>query len=228
MLFFLDTASVREIEEAIDKTGMVDGITTNPSLIVRCGRPMEEVIRDICGLVSGPVSAEVTDMGRKEMLSQARRLAALAPNVVVKVPLTPDGLLCCQALAKEGIPVNVTLCFSTVQAVLAAKAGAAYVSPFLGRSEENGVGGAELLEEIRCAYDNAFPEGQTKILAASIRGPEHIRAAALTGADAVTMPLSVLYQLYRHVLTERGLDVFCKEWQQYEKGHNQFGAHEAE
>lgn len=221
MLFFIDTASIEEIKKSLD-TGMVDGVTTNPSLIVRCGRPFLEVIAEICRIVGDrPVSAEATSEDREEMWRQAKQLAAIAPHVVVKLPLTQDGLVVCRRLRDEGIDVNMTLCFSPQQALLAAKAGATYVSPFVGRLEDNGGDCARvaLLEGLSALFKKGFYPGfSTKILLSSIRRVEHVVEAFSMGADVVTLPPSIFYELYRHPLTSKGLEAFAAEWAQYEKG----------
>ena len=209
MHLFLDTADIAVIR-TLAETGLVDGVTTNPSLIAKFGRPMLEVIAEICDLVEGPVSAEVAATDIEGMLAEGRALADIAPNVVVKLPLTPDGLIATQAFAREGVRTNVTLCFSANQALLAAKAGATYVSPFVGRLDDAGEDGIPLLHDIRAVYDNfAF---DTEILAASMRGPEHVQAAAIAGADAATLPPEVFDALFKHPLTERGLELFMADW----------------
>ena len=209
MQIFLDTADTRLIGE-LAATQLVDGVTTNPSLIAKSGRPMAEVIAEICDLVEGPVSAEAVAADAPTMLAEGRKLADIASNVVVKLPLTRDGLTATAALAREGIRVNVTLCFSAVQALLAAKAGAAFVSPFIGRLDDHGADGALLLAEIRAIYDNY--DFDTALLAASIRGPAHVKAAALAGADCATIPPAVFSELFKHPLTEKGLEIFQADW----------------
>ncbi len=211
MQFFVDTADVAEIED-LAATGMVDGVTTNPSLIAGTGRDFMDVLREICAIVTGPVSAEVTATDFDTMLAEGRRLAGLAPNITIKVPLTWDGLKACKALSDAGTAVNVTLCFSVNQALLAAKAGAAYISPFVGRLDDIGHDGMELIGEIREVYDN-YPDLETKILVASIRTPLHLRQAALIGADVATLPPGVLRKLADHPLTEKGLAAFLADWQ---------------
>jgi transaldolase len=209
MQLFLDSTDTAQIRD-LAATGLVDGITTNPSLIAKSGRPMLEVIAEICDLVEGPVSAEVTAREVSGMLAEGRKLASVANNVVVKLPLTRDGLIATAELAREGIKVNVTLCFSAVQAMLAAKAGASFISPFIGRLDDHGADGMELIGEIRAIYDNyAF---DTEILAASIRSPDHVKAAALAGADCATIPPSVFVDLFKHPLTDKGLDQFLSDW----------------
>lgn len=210
MKFFVDTADIGEIRE-LSETGLLDGVTTNPSLILKAGRPIADVIAEICDLVDGPVSAEVAAIDLDGMLKEGRKLAAIAKNVAVKVPLTLDGLKACRALADEGRMVNVTLCFSAVQALLAAKAGATFISPFIGRLDDMGIDGMELIEEIRAIYDN-YPALKTEILAASIRTPNHVKLAALAGADVATVPPSVLKSLVKHPLTDKGLETFLADW----------------
>ena len=209
MQLFLDTTDTKVLAD-LAATGLVDGVTTNPTLIAKSGRPMLEVIAEICGLVEGPVSAEVAAMDADGMLAEGRKLAAIAPNIVVKVPLTPDGLIATAQFASEGIATNVTLCFSAVQALLAAKAGASYISPFIGRLDDIGEDGMRLIAEIRAVYDNYGFD--TEILAASIRNPEHVRDAAIHGADCATIPPTVFEALFKHPLTEKGLDQFMSDW----------------
>lgn len=210
MKFFVDTAEIDEIRD-LNALGLVDGVTTNPSLVKKSGRDFIEVVREICGEVEGPVSAETVALDCDGMLAEGRRLAQLAPNIAIKVPLTWDGLKACRMLADEGRMVNVTLCFSANQALLAAKAGATFVSPFVGRLDDINLDGLELLREIRTIYDNYGYE--TEILAASIRTVNHVREAALIGADVVTAPAAVLHKLAEHPLTEKGLTAFLKDWQ---------------
>lgn len=210
MKFFIDSADSGEIRE-LAATGMVDGVTTNPSLIAKTGRPFAAVLEEICAAVAGPVSAEVAAEDEAAMLAEGRRLAALAPNIAVKLPLTWPGLKTCRALADEGTPVNVTLCFSANQALLAAKAGAAFVSPFVGRLDDIGHDGMELISEIKAIYDN-YPAFSTEVLVASIRSPVHLRQAALLGADVATLPGAVLRKLADHVLTDKGLAAFLADW----------------
>ena len=210
MKFFVDTADVDEIRD-LAATGLVDGVTTNPSLVAKAGRDFKEVVREICGIVAGPVSAEVTAVDADGMVAEGRVLAALADNVTVKVPLTWDGLKACRALTDAGIAVNVTLCFSANQALLAAKAGAAFVSPFIGRLDDVGHDGMELIAEIREIFDN-YDAITTEILAASIRTPGHVRDAARLGADVATVPPAVLRQIVNHPLTDRGLELFLADW----------------
>jgi transaldolase len=210
MKFFIDTAIIDEIRE-LAETGLVDGVTTNPSLIAKSGANFLETIAEICRVVSGPVSAEVAATDAETMLAEGRHLAKIAKNVAVKVPLTWDGLKVCRTLADEGTMVNVTLCFSANQALLAAKAGATYVSPFIGRIDDTGQDGMALIREIREIYDN-YPELQTEILAASIRHPRHVTESALAGADVATVPPSVLKSIVKHPLTDKGLEAFVADW----------------
>ena len=209
MQLFLDTTDTTILRE-LNATGLVDGVTTNPSLIMKSGRPMLEVIAEICGIVEGPVSAEVAAIGHEAMIAEGARLAEVAPNVVVKAPLTPDGLIATRELAHRGIAVNVTLCFSAAQAMLAAKAGAAYISPFIGRLDDTGVDGMELIAEIRAIYDNY--DFDTEILAASIRTTEHVTRAAIIGADCATIPPAIFRELFKHPLTDKGLEQFLSDW----------------
>lgn len=209
MKFFVDTADVAEIR-ACAELGLVDGVTTNPSLVKKAGRPFKQVLAEICALIPGPVSAEVAALDCETMLAEGRALAKLAANIVVKVPLTWDGLKTCRALAEEGVRCNVTLCFSANQALLAAKAGAAYISPFVGRLDDVGADGMELIREIRAIYDNyGFA---TEVLAASLRSPEHVKHCALAGADVATLPPAVLRELVGHPLTDKGLATFSADW----------------
>jgi len=209
MKFFADTAEIEDIKKLQD-TGLLDGITTNPSLIAKSGRDFKEVIKEICGIVPGPVSAEVASTDFDTMMKEAHVLAKLADNVVVKLPLTVDGLKACKALTGEGIKTNVTLCFSPNQALLAAKVGATYISPFIGRLDDINLEGMQLIRDIRQIYDNyAF---STEILAASIRSANHVTEAALAGADVATIPPAVIYKLADHPLTKSGLENFVKDW----------------
>ncbi|MGE0046201.1 MAG: fructose-6-phosphate aldolase [Hyphomonadaceae bacterium] len=211
MLLFLDSADSKEIA-ALAETGLVDGVTTNPSLIAKSGRKFLEALAEICAAVSGPVSAEATASDSATLIAEGRKLKAVAPNIVVKLPLTVEGLKACRVLTDEGTETNVTLCFSAAQALLAAKAGATYISPFLGRLDDIGESGIDLVAEIRAIYDNyAFP---TQILAASIRSAEHVKEAALAGADCATLPPAIFRALYQHALTDKGLDAFNKDWAQ--------------
>lgn len=210
MKFFIDTAEIAEIRE-LAETGMVDGVTTNPSLIAKSGRNFKDTIAEICSIVPGPVSAEVAAIDAEGIVREGRILAAIAKNVTVKVPLTWDGLKACRTLTGSGIMVNVTLCFNANQALLAAKAGASFISPFIGRLDDIGVDGMELIGEIRAIYDN-YDAISTEILAASIRGPNHVRLSALAGADVATVPPAVLRGLLKHPLTDKGLDAFLADW----------------
>ena len=210
MKFFLDTADINEIREWA-QTGLVDGVTTNPSLVAKAGGDFLGMIKEICAAVAGPVSAEVASTDFETMLAEGEKLAALADNVVVKVPLTHAGLRTCKILSDQGTAVNVTLCFSPVQALIAAKAGATYISPFIGRMDDIGNDGLQLISDIVQIYSN-YPEYNTQVLAASIRGPQHVAECAKLGADVATMPASVLKQLYAHPLTEKGLATFVSDW----------------
>ena len=209
MKFFVDTADVPAIAE-LHALGMVDGVTTNPSLILKSGRDILEVTREICALVPGPVSAEVVATKAEDMILEGRKLAAIAENITVKVPMTWDGLKACKVLSGEGRMVNVTLCFSANQAILAAKAGATFISPFVGRLDDINMDGMELISDIRTIYDNYGYT--TQILAASIRTANHITQAALIGADVVTAPPGVIKAMISHPLTDKGLDQFEKDW----------------
>jgi len=210
MKFFVDTAETAEIRE-LAETGLLDGVTTNPSLIAKSGRKFLEVIAEICDLIPGPVSAEVAATDYPQMMREARILRAIAPNVCIKVPLTPDGLRACHALSQDGTPVNVTLCFSAAQALLAAKAGAAFISPFIGRLDDIGQNGMALIAEIVTIYRN-YPAIKTEVLAASIRHPIHLIEAAKLGAHVATIPPAVIKQLYHHPLTDKGLAAFVADW----------------
>ncbi|MCH9764881.1 MAG: fructose-6-phosphate aldolase [Alphaproteobacteria bacterium] len=210
MKFFVDTADTNEIKELAD-TGLLDGVTTNPSLVAKTGRDFKETIAEICEIVPGPVSAEVAATDSDGMLKEGRELAKIAKNVTIKVPLTMDGLKACKVLTTEGTMVNVTLCFSANQALLAAKAGATFVSPFIGRLDDIGLNGMDLIREIRAIFDN-YHDLQTDILAASIRTVGHVREAALIGADVATVPPGILKALVKHPLTEKGLEVFLADW----------------
>jgi transaldolase len=210
MKFFIDTADLTEISDLVT-TGLVDGVTTNPSLIAKSGRNFLEAVREICALVPGPVSAEVTALDAPTMLEEGRKLARIARNVAVKVPLTPNGLKTCRALASEGTMVNVTLCFSAAQALLAAKAGASFVSPFVGRLDDVGATGMSLIAEIAAIYRN-YPALRTEILVASVRNPLHVVEAAKLGAHVATLPPSVLRQMFAHPLTDKGLAAFLADW----------------
>lgn len=210
MKFFVDTADIGEIRE-LASAGLIDGVTTNPSLVLKANRPFKEVIAEICEVVEGPVSAEVSALDYDEILREGRILAKIADNVTVKVPLTLDGLKACRTLVDEGTMVNVTLCFSAPQALLAAKAGATFISPFVGRLDDAGIDGMELIQDIRTIYDN-YPDLSTEILAASIRGVNHVKDAAKAGADVATVPPAVLKSLIQHPLTDKGLDLFVADW----------------
>jgi transaldolase len=209
MKFFVDTAEIDEIRD-LNALGLVDGVTTNPSLVKKSGRDFIEVIREICGEVEGPVSAETVSLEYEGMLAEGRKLAQLAPNIAVKVPLTWDGLKACRTLSEEGRMVNVTLCFSANQALLAAKAGATFISPFVGRLDDINIDGMDVIRDIRTIYDNYGFE--TEILAASIRTVNHVKEAALIGADVCTAPAAVLHKLAEHPLTDKGLTAFLKDW----------------
>lgn len=209
MQIFIDSADAAELK-ALAQTGLIDGVTTNPSLVAKAGRDFFETLADICAAVPGPVSAEVVAQDAETMIKEGLKLRTVAPNIVVKVPLTPEGLKACKRLEDDGHPTNVTLCFSAVQALLAAKAGATFISPFLGRLDDNGQDGMELIREIRAIFDNYdYP---TSILAASIRTAGHVRDAAIAGADCATIPPAVFKSLYKHVLTDMGLEAFLKDW----------------
>jgi transaldolase len=209
MKFFIDTANIDEIKDAA-RLGILDGVTTNPSLVAKEGRKFEDVVREIAGIVDGPISAEVTELGFEGMMAQAAPLAKIHKNVTIKVPLTKEGLRACKALREEGTPVNVTLCFSPSQALLAAKCGATFISPFVGRLDDVSHEGMDLIRQIRAIYDNyGFT---TQILAASLRHPLHVVESALAGADVGTMPYKVMMQLYEHPLTDIGLKKFLDDW----------------
>lgn len=210
MKFFVDSADVDQIRE-LSETGLVDGVTTNPSLVAKTGRDFTEVVKEICSFVDGPVSAEVTATEHGGMVTEGRKLAEIAPNITIKVPLTWDGLKACRTLTDGGIKVNVTLCFSANQALLAAKAGATFISPFVGRLDDVGEDGIELIREIREIYDN-YPDLDTQILAASLRHPQHVKQSALAGADVATIPPQVMRQLVNHPLTDKGLEKFLADW----------------
>ena len=210
MKFFLDTANLDEIRKFAG-TGIIDGVTTNPSLMAKAGRPVEDIVKEICELIPGPVSVEVTATDYDAMLKQGYKLAGLSDNIAIKVPLTMDGLKACNTFRKDHIMVNVTLCFSPAQALLAAKAGATFVSPFIGRLDDIGQDGLELIHTIREIYDQ-YPDITTAILAASIRHPIHVVDAARFGADVITLPVKVLEQMYQHPLTDIGLEKFLSDW----------------
>jgi len=209
MKFFADTADTAEIRD-LAETGLLDGVTTNPSLIHKAGRNFLEVVAEICGIVDGPVSAEVVALDYPTMMKEAEVIRKIADNIAVKVPLTIDGLKTCKALTDDGTMVNVTLCFSANQALLAAKAGATFVSPFVGRHDDNGFDGMELIADIRTIYDN-YDFG-TEILVASVRHPIHVLEAAKIGADVMTAPPAVIRQLVKHVLTDKGIEGFLADW----------------
>lgn len=210
MKFFIDTADVAEIRD-LAATGLVDGVTTNPSLIAKSGRKFLDVVQEICSIVPGPISAEVAATDYKTMLAEGHRLAKLAKNVTVKVPLTPDGLKTCKALSSEGTMVNVTLCFSAAQAILAAKAGASFISPFVGRLDDIGSDGMILIRDI-CEIYKQYPGFKTEVLVASVRHPIHIVESAKMGAHVATMPPNVLRQMFQHPLTDKGLAAFLADW----------------
>jgi transaldolase len=210
MKFFVDTADVAEIKE-LAETGLLDGVTTNPSLVAKANRDFKTIIAEICAVVPGPVSAEVAALDAEGMIREGRILAKIAGNVTVKVPLTWDGLKACRTLTGEGTMVNVTLCFSATQALLAAKAGATFVSPFIGRLDDIGLDGMQLIQEIKAIYDN-YPDLTTDILAASIRTVNHVKDAAMVGADVATVPPAILKALVKHPLTDKGIEQFMADW----------------
>ena len=210
MKFFIDSADISEIKELAD-SGLLDGVTTNPSLVKKAGGDFKETITEICKLTQGPVSAEVAATDYENMVKEGEVLSKIADNVCIKLPLTMDGLKACKYFSNKGIKTNVTLCFSAAQAILAAKAGATYVSPFVGRLDDIGQDGLELIQEICEIYEN-YPEFETEVLVASIRNPIHITTAARLGADVATIPAKVLKQLVSHPLTDKGLDTFLKDW----------------
>lgn len=210
MKFFVDSADVVAITE-LNSLGMVDGVTTNPSIISKSGRDIIEVTKEICSIVNGPVSAEVISLKVDDMIAEGHKLAKIAPNIAIKVPLTWDGLQACRALRNQGFMVNVTLCFSVNQAILAAKAGATFISPFVGRLDDTNIDGLDLIADIRAVYDNYGFE--TEILAASIRSPNHISQCALIGADVITAPPAIIKAMANHVLTDKGLEQFMKDTQ---------------
>lgn len=210
MKFFVDTADTAAIRD-LASTGLLDGVTTNPSLVAKSGRDFFEVLKEICSLVAGPVSAEVTAITYDGMIREAEKLRKVADNIAVKVPLTVDGLKTCKTLTDDGCMVNVTLCFSAGQALLAAKAGATFISPFIGRHDDVGQDGMKLIEDIRVIYDNY--DFRTEILVASVRHPMHVIDAALIGADVCTMPPDILKKLYHHPLTDKGLEAFLADWE---------------
>lgn len=210
MKFFVDTADINDIR-AMAATGLLDGVTTNPTLVAKAGRPFIPLIEEICSVVEGPVSAEVASTDYETMIKEGRKLAAIAKNVAVKVPLTPAGLKVCKELSDDGTMVNVTLCFSPAQAILAAKAGASFISPFVGRLDDIAHDGLELIDQIVTIYNN-YPNWNTEVLVASVRHPMHIVASAQMGADVVTCPPDVIYKLFNHPLTEKGLATFVDDW----------------
>ena len=209
MKFFIDTANVDEIKEAID-LGMVDGVTTNPSLVAKEGKEFKGLIKEICAIVAGPVSVEVVSLEAGKMVAEAQELAGMANNIVVKIPLIEEGLKAVKVLTEKGIKTNVTLCFSPVQALMAAKAGAAYISPFVGRLDDISFVGMDLVEQIAAIYENYAYD--TEIIVASVRNPTHVLDAALIGADIATIPLKVIRQLIKHPLTDIGLENFLADW----------------
>lgn len=209
MKFFVDTADTAEIQELAD-TGLLDGVTTNPSLVAKAGKNFLEVVREITKIVSGPVSAEVVALDYEGMMREAEIVRKIANNVAVKVPLTPDGLKACKTLTSDGTMVNVTLCFSANQALLAAKAGATFISPFVGRLDDVGQAGMELISDIRLIYDNY--DYETQILVASVRHSMHVLEAAKIGADVMTAPAAVITQLFKHPLTDKGIESFLADW----------------
>ena len=211
MKFFVDTADIDDINE-MNETGLLDGVTTNPSLIAKSGRNFLEVIAEICEIVEGPVSAEVTAMDAKNMIIEGEKLASIADNVCIKLPMTFDGLKACRHFADKGVQTNVTLCFSANQALLAAKAGASFVSPFIGRLDDISYDGLGLIEDICNIYSN-YPNFETEVLVASVRNPVHILESAKMGAHVATMPPSVIKQLVKHPLTDKGLEAFMADWQ---------------
>lgn len=214
MKFFIDTANVAEIKEAV-ALGMVDGVTTNPSLIAREKRPFEKIIKEIAGIVDGPISAEVISLETKGMVTEGRKLAKIHNNIVIKVPMTPDGLKATRIFAAEGIKTNVTLIFSATQALLAAKAGATYASPFVGRLDDIALTGMDLIADIMTIYDNYGYS--TEVIVASVRSPTHVLDAALIGADIATIPFKVILQLAQHPLTDRGIESFLADWEKRQK-----------
>lgn len=214
MKFFIDTANIDEISKAVDM-GMVDGVTTNPTLISRENKPFEEIIAEIAKIVNGPISAEVIALDSEGMLAEGRELAKISDNIVIKVPMTTDGLKATKAFSAEGIKTNVTLVFSSAQALLAAKAGATYVSPFVGRLDDIALTGMDLISDIMTIYDNYGY--QSEVIVASVRHPMHVMDAALIGADIATIPFKVINQLAKHPLTDRGMESFLKDWEKRQK-----------
>lgn len=211
MKFFVDTANIDEINQ-LSEMGIVDGVTTNPSLIYKSGRDFKEVIKEIAKIISGPISAEVTSLNKNEMINQGMELSKIANNIVIKVPLTEDGLIACKALSKKSIKVNVTLCFSASQALLAAKMGATYISPFIGRLDDISSEGLSLIEDIISIYDNYPNTLQTEVLVASIRSPLQVSQVAQMGADVATIPPKIIKQMIKHPLTDAGLNSFMEDW----------------
>ena len=214
MKFFIDTANIAEIKEASDM-GMVDGVTTNPSLIAKEGRDFKEIITDICEIVDGPISAEVISLAESGMVTEARELAKIHENIVVKIPMTIDGLKAVRTLSAEGIKTNVTLVFSTLQALMAAKAGASYVSPFVGRLDDLSQDGLVLVDQIVTIFDNY--DYDTEVIVASVRNPLHVLDSALMGADIATIPLKVLAKLASHPMTDKGIAAFMADWEKRDK-----------
>jgi len=210
MEFFLDTADVDSIRE-LSETDLIDGVTTNPSLVAKSGKDFFTILKDISKIVSGPISAEVTALESDGMIAEGEKLAKIAKNIVIKLPLTQEGLKACTKLTKKKIKTNVTLCFSPSQALIAAKSGATYISPFVGRLDDIGENGMELIQKIKDIYSN-YPKLNTKILVASVRNMEHVAQAAIIGADVVTLPPKILEELYEHPLTKKGLDAFMEDW----------------
>jgi transaldolase len=210
MEFFLDTADVKLIKE-LNKTGLINGITTNPSLVAKSGKNFLEILKEITKIIKGPISAEVTALDTKGMIAEANKLKKISKNIVIKLPLTENGLKACKSLSKRKIKTNVTLCFSAAQALLAAKCGATYISPFVGRLDDIGENGMELIQQIKSIYSN-YKNLNTKILVASVRNAEHVIKSAIIGADVVTLPPDTLMELYNHPLTKKGLDAFLSDW----------------
>lgn len=210
MEFFLDTADVKLIKE-LNKTGLINGITTNPSLVAKSGKNFLEILKEITKIIKGPISAEVTALDTKGMIAEANKLKKISKNIVIKLPLTENGLKACTFLSKRKIKTNVTLCFSAAQALLAAKCGATYISPFVGRLDDIGENGMELIQQIKSIYSN-YKNLNTKILVASVRNADHVIKSAIIGADVVTLPPDTLMELYNHPLTKKGLDAFLSDW----------------
>ena len=210
MEFFLDTADIKLIKE-LNKTGLINGITTNPSLVAKSGKNFLEILKEITKIIKGPISAEVTALDTKGMIAEANKLKKISKNIVIKLPLTENGLKACKFLSKRKIKTNVTLCFSAAQALLAAKCGATYISPFVGRLDDIGENGMELIQQIKSIYSN-YKNLNTKILVASVRNADHVIKSAIIGADVVTLPPDTLIELYNHPLTKKGLDAFLSDW----------------